>query len=91
MNGAEQQARHTAVTALQIQIDDHALLLEALDTRIVAVAQLCAAGDAALDRAVARLQTRLDTLERSVGQLQAHPVVNARTCWQRLRWIAVGR
>ena len=93
MNGTEQKQRHTAVAAVQTQVDDHAAVLEALDTRIAEIGRLTL--DAIDDERAAnakrayeqhaytdlRCDAQMDVLRRHVTM----------TLWQRLRWLLTGR
>ena len=103
MNGAEQRARHTALAALQTQLDDAGVVVEALDVQLAQVAKTLLeqleverearrAGDAAETahrNTLAEQQRRyVDDADRALARRLDR--IDARTLWQRLRWLVRG-
>lgn len=104
MNATEQKARRTAVTTLQAQLDDLALVVEAMDSQVAALADamkqadlLCV--DAIKEEGVARFEhverLRLELLEEGAKRREQIAALQSltlrrKTRWQRLRWLLIG-
>jgi hypothetical protein len=93
MNPFEQKQRRTAVEALQQQIDDQSIMLEALDHKIVQVAT----GTVTELAHVKRLIDALDEKIADVAKLALAAIDDERAArWsltfrQRLSWLLTGR
>lgn len=94
MNGTEQRERGNAVAAVQRQIDDLGTVVDAMDTKLTAVARITL--DAINDDRTEQLAERHELNERLTTGLAGADMRLAAleaptTLWQRLRWLVTGR